>query len=57
MKGFFYTVSDEQIAVFRSLDIDARLRWLEDTRRMLYALATPETKANWDRLRHPDRSA
>ena len=51
MKGFTYEVSDEQIAAYAALDIGARLRWLEEARRMTFALASDEAKENWRRLR------
>ncbi len=51
MNGFTYTVSDEQIAAYRALDIGARLRWLEEARRMTFAMASEEVKENWRRLR------
>jgi hypothetical protein len=55
MNGYFYEVSDEQLLAYSKWDIGAKLRWLEEARRMTYALATPEVRANWKRLREGSR--
>ncbi len=49
--GFTYYVSDEQLARFAKASIDQRLDWLEDMREATYALASPETRLSWARLR------
>ena len=51
MKGYAYFVSDEQIAVYRALTIEQKLRWLDDSKRTAFALATDSAKASWARLR------
>ena len=50
-RGFGYWVSDEQLAVFSSLTPDARLRWVDEMRELTCAMAPPEAKAWWRRLR------
>lgn len=49
--GFWYWVSDEQIAAYSALPIDRRVRWVEEQARMTYALASPEVRARWAALR------
>lgn len=49
--GFSYQVSDEQIAAYRALPIDRRVRWVEEHARAMYALASPEVRARWAALR------
>lgn len=49
--GFTYEVSDEQLRAFRSRSPDERLRWLEETRELMYALAPEETRRRWAELR------
>ena len=50
-RGFTYEVSDEQIDAYRALPIERRIRWIEETARATYALASPEVRARWSRLR------
>lgn len=50
-RGYTYWVSDEQIAAYRSLPIDRRVRWLEETARLTWSLASPEVRARWAALR------
>lgn len=50
-EGYTYWVSDEQIATYRALPIDRRIRWVEETARLTYALASPETRERWRALR------
>jgi hypothetical protein len=47
-------VSDEQIAVYSSLPVDRRIRWVEEQARATYALASPEVRARWAALRRGD---
>jgi len=50
-RGYTYTVSDEQLRVFLALSPARRLQWLEETRELMYRLATPEVRASWRKLR------
>ena len=52
--GFYYTVSDEQLATFRSLSPAHRLAWLEETRELTWRLAPEKTRRWWRRLRKGD---
>lgn len=49
--GYTYWVSDEQIATYRALPIDRRVRWVEETARLTWSLASPEVRARWTALR------
>jgi hypothetical protein len=51
MRGFDYEVSDEQLAAYAALPIHVRVAWVEETARLVYALATPEVRARWAALR------
>ncbi len=50
-RGFTYEVSDEQLRVFRAQSPEERLRWLEQTRETLWAMAPEATKQRWARAR------
>lgn len=50
-RGFYYSVSDEQLRVFASLSPEQRLAWLEEMREFTMAVASPEAKAWWRRFR------
>lgn len=49
--GYHYHVSDEQLRTFRSRTPAERFRWLDETRETLVQLATPKTRAWWERFR------
>lgn len=49
--GFTYWVSDEQLRTFASLSPARRLQWLEETRELMFKMATPEVRARWNALR------
>lgn len=40
-KGFYYSVTDEQIAAHRKRSFEEILQWLEDTHKLIYELQTP----------------
>lgn len=49
--GFYYWVSDEQLAAFQKLSMIDRLRWVEAARQFTLAGQTPETRERMARLR------
>lgn len=51
-KGFSYTVSDEQIAAYSKWTIAEKLRWLEETNKLIYSLQTPEERKRMLQLRN-----
>ncbi len=53
--GFTYYVTDEQIDAYRSVPIERRLQWIEETARATYDLASPEVRERWARLRRGER--
>ena len=55
--GFHYTVSDEQLAVFRSLSPARRLAWLEEAREVTWRMAPEKTRRWWRHLRKAERAA
>ncbi len=49
--GFSYEVSDAQLRAFQTRSPAARLQWLEETRELMWKLASPAARASWARLR------
>lgn len=49
--GFTYLVSDEQLRAFSVLTPYERLRWLDEARRFVLMVTTPEVAARQNRLR------
>ena len=49
--GFYYWVSDEQMASFARLSDLERLQWLDEARLFTLAARTPETAQRQERLR------
>lgn len=49
--GFHHHVSDRQLAAFQAATPDERLRWLEETRELMWELAPEESKHWWRKLR------
>jgi hypothetical protein len=49
--GYWYYVSDEQLAAFAALSDLERLRWIDDARRLTLMARTPETAERQERLR------
>ena len=49
--GFSYQVTDEQIRRWQAVPPAAKLQWLEDANRLLWAALSPHTKAIRDRFR------
>lgn len=49
--GFYYWVSDEQMAAFASLSDLERLQWADEARLFTLAARTPETAERQERLR------
>jgi hypothetical protein len=49
--GFTYEVSDEMLARFAQSSVLQRLEWLDEMQRFSWAAATPEVRAEWQRLR------
>lgn len=49
--GFYYWVSDEQMAAYAGLSDLERLQWVEDARLFTIAARTPETAERQERLR------
>ncbi len=50
--GFYYWVSDEQMAAFAKLNDWERLQWVDEARLFTLAARTPETAQRQERLRH-----
>jgi hypothetical protein len=50
--GFYYWVSDEQMAAFAKLSDLERLQWVDEARLFTLAARTPETAKRQERLRH-----
>ena len=51
MKGYFYTVSDEQLERFSRLTLAQRLKWLEEARLFTLLTSTPQARLRQERLR------
>jgi hypothetical protein len=51
-RGFHYTVTDEQIEAYKKLSIGEKLRWLEETSRLIYELQTPEERERCKRAKN-----
>lgn len=49
--GFGYFVSDEQMHAYAKLSPLQRLQWLDETRRFLMLVLTPEARERQERLR------
>ncbi|OGI65364.1 MAG: hypothetical protein A2W18_05935 [Candidatus Muproteobacteria bacterium RBG_16_60_9] len=49
--GFWYYVSDEQLAAFAALSDFERLRWVDEARQFTLMARTPETAQRQERLR------
>ena len=49
--GFYYWVSDEQMAAFAKLSDLQRLQWVDEARLFTLAARTPETAQRQERLR------
>jgi len=49
--GFYYQVSDEQMAAFAGMSDLERLQWVEEARLFTIAARTPESAACQERLR------
>lgn len=49
--GYFYEVSDEQLAAFGQLSLLQRLAWVEAAREFTWLGMTPETRERHQRLR------
>jgi len=49
--GFGYWVSDEQMHAYAKLSPLQRLQWLDETRRFLLLVLTPEARERQERLR------
>ncbi len=49
--GFYYDVSDEQLAAFAKLTPIKHLQWVEDARLFTLMARTPETAERQERLR------
>jgi hypothetical protein len=43
-KGFYYTVSDEQIKEHQQRSVKEIFEWLEKTNKFIYSLQTPEER-------------
>lgn len=52
--GFYYYVSDEQLAAFARLSPLERLRWVDEARRFTLLARTPEIARRQERLRRGD---
>ena len=50
-RGYFYTVSDEQLERFAQLTPAERLRWLEEARLFTLLASSPEARRRQERLR------
>lgn len=49
--GFYYWVSDEQMAAYAKLSDLERLQWVDEARLFTLAARTPETAERQERLR------
>lgn len=49
--GYYYYVSDEQLAAFGKLSMFDRLKWVDDLRLFTLMASTPETAERRERLR------
>lgn len=49
--GYYYYVSDEQLAAFAKLSLLDRLKWVDDLRLFILMASTPETTERRERLR------
>ena len=51
-KGFFYTVSDEQIAQYATLTIKQKLQWLYDCNSFLARVQTPKERQFMEEMKN-----
>jgi hypothetical protein len=50
-RGFYYSVTDEQIAEHRRRTIPEIFQWLEETNRLIAKLQTPEERERTKRIK------
>lgn len=49
--GYYYYPSEEMLESFSQLTTEQRLMWLYEATSFLHAVASPETKRTWAKLR------
>jgi hypothetical protein len=50
-KGFYYTVTDEQIKMHQQRSVEEILEWLESTNKFLWEMQTPEERKRMFKIR------
>ncbi len=55
-KGFYYTVSDEQIAAHQRKTVEEICLWIENTYKFIYAAQTPEERMQMHLVKNMDNN-
>lgn len=51
-KGFYYTVTDEQIAAHRKRSLEEIFQWLEEMHSFIYTVQTPEERMRMQKIKN-----
>ena len=51
-KGFYYTVTDEQIAAHQKRSVEEIFQWLEEIHSFIYTVQTPEERLRMQKIKN-----